>query len=65
MNRDRKAVRAERKKISVNQYDIDRVNRILDQIGGEEARLMYEAMQIGLDVIESEIQKMERREVAA
>lgn len=34
MKRDRKAVRDSRRMISVNEYDVDRINRLLDQIGG-------------------------------
>lgn len=43
MKRDRKAVRDSRITISVNEYEMQIINRILDITGGEMARLIHEA----------------------
>lgn len=56
MKRDRKAVMDSRRMISVNEYDVDRINRLLDQIGGEEARMMYRCFKLGLDLLENSIE---------
>jgi len=55
MKRDRRAVRDERRMISVNQYDVDRINKLLEQTGVEEARLIYRAFKRGLDELEIKI----------
>lgn len=57
MKRDRKSVRETRRMISVNEYDVERVNRLLDQIGGEEARVMYRCFKRGLDLLEKDIER--------
>lgn len=55
MKRDRRSVRDTQKRISVNEYDIERVSKLLDAIGGEEARLMYRLFLHGLSALEQEI----------
>lgn len=55
MKRDRRAVRDIRRKISVNEYDVERIERLLETTGGEEARLIYRAFKRGLDELERSI----------
>ena len=56
MKRDRRSVRDIRRKISVNEYDVERIERILDATGGEEARVIYRAFKRGLDELERSIE---------
>jgi hypothetical protein len=57
VKRDRRSVRDFRRMISVNEYDVERINRLLDQIGGEEARIMYRCFKRGLDLLEQDIER--------
>jgi hypothetical protein len=60
VKRDRKSVRDSRRMLSVNEYDVERINRLLDQIGGEEARVMYRCFKKGLDLLEQDIEQESR-----
>jgi hypothetical protein len=57
VKRDRKSVRDVRRMLSVNEYDVERINRVLSQIGGEEARVMYRCFKRGLDLLEQDIER--------
>lgn len=56
MYRNRKEVRETPKKIRVSEYDIERLEALLDQIGGQEATRMYELFLRGLEQAEAEIE---------
>ncbi len=60
MKRDRRSVRDFRRMVSLNEYYLDRLNRLLDVTGGEEARLMYRAFKRGLDLLELDIESETR-----
>jgi hypothetical protein len=63
VKRDRKSVRDVRRMLSVNEYDVERINRLLDQIGGEEARVMYRCFKRGLDLLEQDIEQDRNKRV--
>lgn len=61
MKTDRRAVRDIRKNMSFSEYDLERVNKFLEQAGGgERATFMYECFKRGLDLVESQTRR--RRE---
>lgn len=55
MYRDRKEVRETPKKIRVSEYDIERMEKILNEMGGQEATRMYEFFLKGLEMAEQEL----------
>lgn len=59
MYRDRKEVRETPKKIRISEYDIERLEKILESIGGQEATRMYEMFLRGLEATEAEIEETE------
>lgn len=58
MYRDRKEVRDTPKKIRVSEYDLERIERLLDEMGGQEATRMYEFFMKGLELAEQELQQI-------
>lgn len=65
MKRNRDSVRDEQRKISVSKLDRDRVNKLLDAIDGEEARLMYRCFLIGLGEIEKDVFESQKTQEVA
>lgn len=60
MKRDRKQVRDNRITISVNEYEMQIINRILELTGGEMAREMHEAAMIGARRLLWELERKEQ-----
>lgn len=61
MYKDRKEVRDQFLRIRVNEYDMERLERILEAMGGQQASHAYQSFLRGLEWYEAELREIENK----